>query len=265
MILFLNMTQDIYYAEKNQLAIFSFSRPHAKNALTLEMLDFLKNGILKCNQSKTLRAVLIRGKGDLPFSAGFNLNQISDDLLTAEEAIDFHKPIRDVASAIRDCRLPVIGAAQRFVFGAALDIYLHCDLRVCTSTTVFCMPPNRYGFLYPSQGIERMVNVLGLARATEMLMIGSTVNSQYALQNNLVHQCCADQDFEGFVEIFCASVSSNAPLSMRGTKRILNDLGRGEIDQKKMYQEIANSLNSLDAQEGRLAFMEKRTPQFKGK
>jgi enoyl-CoA hydratase/carnithine racemase len=42
------MTQDIYYAEKNQLAIFSFSRPHAKNALTLEMLDFLKNGILKC-------------------------------------------------------------------------------------------------------------------------------------------------------------------------------------------------------------------------
>lgn len=258
------MTQDICYSEKNQLGIFSFSRPIAKNALTVEMLEFLINGIFQCNQSETLRAVLIRGDGDLPFSAGFNLNQISDDLLTAEEAKNFHQPIRDVASAIRDCRLPVIAAAQRFVFGAALDIYLHCDLRICTSTTVFCMPPNRYGFLYPSQGVERMVNELGLARATEMLMIGRTVNSQYALQNNLVHQCCSDQDFEEFVENFCALVTSNAPLSMRGTKRLLNNISRFDIDHQKMYQEIADSLNSFDAKEGRLSFLEKRTPQFKG-
>ena len=127
------------------------------------------------------------------------------------------------------------------------------------------MPPNRYGFLYPSEGIERMVNVLGLARATEMLMIGSPVNSQYALQNNLVHQFCIDQDFEDFVESFCTLVTSNAPLSMQGTKRLLNNIGRFDIDQQNMYEEIANSLNSFDAKEGRVSFLEKRPPQFKGK
>ena len=118
----------------------------------------------------------------------------------------------------------MIGAARRFIFGAALDLFCHCDLRVCAQDTNFCMPPNRFGFLYPSQGMQRLANVIGATRATQMLLLGEPVPTSDAAAWGLVHKVFAGDAFEAGLKALVDVVAGNAPLSMRQTKRSLREL-----------------------------------------
>ncbi|MEI2733855.1 MAG: enoyl-CoA hydratase-related protein [Rhodoblastus sp.] len=264
------MVDDLMIDETGPIAIFSFNRPSARNALTLEMLTALEAGLRRCASRDDMRAVVLRGAGEQAFSAGYNVDQLSDAEMSLEDARLIHEPIRAVADAIVACPHPVIAAARKFIFGAALDIFCHCDLRVCSQGTTFCMPPNRFGFLYHSAGIHRLASIVGVSRATQMLLLGSPVPTESAAAWGLTHCVYADNEFESELDALCEVVARNAPLSMRGTKRVLNEHAEqaGARDQAaldKMYAEIVFCLNSADVREGRAAFAEKRAPRFQGK
>lgn len=264
------MTEDLIVDETGPIATFSFNRPAARNALTLEMLTALEAGLLRCASRGDLRAVVLRGAGGQAFSAGYNVDQLSDREMSIEDARRIHEPIRAVADAILACPHPVIGAARKFIFGAALDIFCHCDLRVCCEGTTFCMPPNRFGFLYHYAGIRRLAGVIGLSRATQMLLLGSPVTTESAAAWGLVHNVYAGEIFETELVALCETVASNAPLSMRGTKYALNEYAEHATASnaaalEKMYAGIVACLNSADVQEGRAAFAAKRAPRFQGK
>ena len=238
----------------------AFRRPAARNALTLAMLEGMAQALRDFSARPELRVVLVRGEGELPFSAGYNLDELPARTLTADDAHAIHQPVRAVADAIRACPCTVIGAARRYVFGAALDLFAHCDLRVCADDTTFCMPPNRYGFLYPPEGMRRLAEVAGLAGAEDMLLTGQPVDAQRALAMGLVQRSYPLAGFEQQLAALCATVAANAPLSMRATKEMLRDrTGAGDI-----YERIAHCLNSEDAREAQLAFRARRPPVFRG-
>ena len=263
------MTVDLVVDESGPVAIISFNRPTARNALTLDMLNGLVEALQRCAVRTDLRAVVLRGAGDMPFSAGYNLDELPGQKLSALDARKIHAPVRAVANAIVECPHPVIGAARKFIFGAALDIFCHCDLRVCAEETSFCMPPNRFGFLYPREGMQRLVDVIGLSRATQMLLLGEPVPSSGAATWGLVHKVFAADSFEADLKAFGEVVAGNAPLSMRETKRALLDAQRQRSGGSSeasgdMYARIAACQNSDDVREAMAAFREKRKPRFIG-
>lgn len=264
------MIDELVIDESGPVATFSFNRPAARNSLTLAILSALEAGLRRCAARSDLRAVVLRGSGNQAFSAGYNVDQLPGQTMTIDDARLVHEPIRAVADAILACPHPVIGAAKKFVFGAALDIFCHCDLRVCSTDTTFCMPPNRFGFLYHKAGIRRLASVVGLPRATQMLLTGLTATTDDAAAWGLVHSIYAEDSFESELEALCKVVAANAPLSMRGTKRMLNEYaadadGADRTALDRMYAEIVACLNSADVREGRTAFAEKRPPRFQGK
>ncbi len=263
------MTGDLLVDENGPVAVISFNRPAARNALTLGMLNSLTDALRRCAVRTDLRAVVLRGAGELPFSAGYNIDELPGQTISAEDARKIHTPVRAVADAILKCPHPVIGAARRFIFGAALDIFCHCDLRVCARDTSFCMPPNRFGFLYPSQGMQRLADVIGATRATQMLLLGEPVPTQDAAAWGLVHKVFAGDSFEAELQAFVEVVAGNAPLSMRETKRALLDAQRqrgagSRASSDDMYARMAACLNSDDVREATAAFREKRKPRFIG-
>ena len=264
------MTDELIVDDTGPVATFAFNRPAARNSLTLAMLTGLAEGLQRCAARDDLRAVVLRGAGELPFSAGYNLEQIQDHPWSADDARRLHAPIRAVADAIRACPHPVIGAARKFVFGAALDIYGHCDLRVCAAGTTFSMPPNRFGFLYPAEGVRALAQAIGLAHATEMLLLGQPVTTEAAAQWGLAQRVFPQNAFESGLEEIRDVVAGNAPLSMRATKRILRgDPARDGDDERdrleRAYADIAACMNSADVREAMTAFREKRTPRFQGR
>jgi enoyl-CoA hydratase/carnithine racemase len=131
------------------------------------------------------------------------------------------------------------------------------------------MPPNRFGFLYPAEGMYRLADVAGLSRATEMLLLGTPVGDAAALACGLVHKVLDVASFEQDLGDICRIVAENAPLSMRGTKETLvryahEDLARRAV-MDATYARMAECLNSADVAEARAAFREKRAPRFQGR
>lgn len=256
------MDAELIVRIEGPLGSISFQRPAARNALTLAMLEGMAAAFRDFADHPELRAVLIRGAGELPFSAGYNMDELPARMLTADDARAIHAPVRAVADAIRACPVTVIAAARRFVFGAALDLFTHCDLRVCADDTTFCMPPNRYGFLYPPEGMRRLAEVAGLAGAQDMLLTGQPVDAQRALAMGLVQRAYPVASFEQELAALGETVAANAPLSMRATKEMLQ--GDGSGSGADIYQRMADCLNSEDAREAQLAFRARRPPVFCG-
>ncbi len=263
-------TDDLLVDDAGPVAVFSFNRPASRNALTPAMLAALADGIRGCAARDDLRAVVVRGAPGMPFSAGYDVDALPDRPLDVAAARAIHAPVRAVADAMLACPHPVIGAARKFVYGAALDLFCHCDLRLCAEGTTFSMPPNRYGFLYPDAGIHRMVDVAGMSRATELFLLAQPMPAETALACGLVQRRSTDEGFERDVAALCAAVAANAPLSMRGTKAALlrprQDGGAPDAAAvERMYAAITACLNSADVREGRDAFREKRPPRFAGR
>lgn len=261
------MAAELLVEERDAVATIAFDRPGARNALSLAMIEEMTAALERFAQRPDLRVVVLRGARDLPFSAGFDMTQLPSGSLSSEEARAMHAPIRAVAGAIARCPHVVVGAARGFVFGAAFDLFLHCDLRICTHDTRFCLPPNRHGFLYPVEGVQRLAAMAGQARAASMLLTGAPVGAAEALADGIVQQQVAPQRFDQELEALCAVLAANAPLSMRETKRTLQDLARGLAppDEQEMYTRIAACLNSEDVREAMAAFRGKRKPVFRGR
>ena len=263
------MTDDELIVEESGTTLtVSFNRPAARNALTLDMVRGITEALRSAAGRNDLRAVVLRGAGEQPFSAGFGIDQLPDHALTTEEVRALLRPVRDMCDAIRDCPHPVVGAARRFIFGAALDMFCHCDLRICAEGTTFTQPANRLGVLYPNEGLKRYVDVMGLARATEMMLMGAAVSTAEALACGLVQKVYAAPDFEAGLAAMTAQLAANAPLSTRMTKHALWNLRRDTGDaavQDAMFERIAVTYNSEDMREALAAFREKRQPVFKGR
>ena len=260
------MTSELLIEESGAVATIAFNRPAARNALSPAMLEEMASALESFADRTDLRVVVLRGAGELPFSAGYDMTELPSRTLGVEDARAIHAPVRAAADAIERCPQPVIGAAREFVFGAAFDLFLHCDLRICSDDTRFCMPPNRHGFLYPAQGLQRLAATAGLARAGFMLLTGNTVAASQAVTDGIVQMMVPAANFESELQSLCATVAGNAPLSLRETKTMLQALARGEIitADPAMYERIAACLNSADVQEAKAAFREKRRPVFRG-
>jgi enoyl-CoA hydratase/carnithine racemase len=246
------------------VATIAFNRPQARNALTGAMLQGLVAALDECSAREDLRVVVLRGAGELAFSAGYNLDELPSHPLSAADASAIHAPVRRAAQAIVHCRHPVLAAARRFVIGAGLDLFSHADMRVCAEGTGFVMPPNKYGFIYPMEGLAALAQAAGAARAADMLLSAQPLSSEQALGCGLVHRVLKPEAFEAELAALAQTLAANAPLSMRATKQALRSLQALQSSDDAFYQRIAACLNSEDCREAMAAFKDKRTPVFTG-
>ena len=260
------MTPELLISEVGPVATMAFNRPSARNSLSVAMLQELASAIHGLAGREDLRVIVLRGAGELPFSAGYDMRELpADALLTADDARAIHQPVRAAADAIAASPHIVVGAARKYAFGAGFDVFLHCDLRICSEDARFCMPPNRHGFLYPMEGLARLTALAGLSRASWMLLTGLPVQAHDALRDGIVQQLVSDANFEADLKALCETLAGNAPLSMRETKRLLQQASSVRESDEKMYDRMAFCLNSDDVREAMRAFREKRTPVFRGR
>jgi len=247
------------------VATIVFNRPQARNALTGAMLQGLEAALGECSAREDLRVVVLRGAGELAFSAGYNLDELPAHPLSTADARAIHAPVRLAAQAIAQCRHPVLAAARRFVIGAGLDLFCHADMRICSEGCSFVMPPNKYGFVYPMEGLAALAQAAGAARAADMLLSSQALSSEQSLACGLVHRVFKPDAFEGDLAALAQTLAANAPLSMRMSKLALRAMQTLPASDPAYYQPMADCLNSLDSREAMAAFREKRKPVFTGR
>jgi enoyl-CoA hydratase/carnithine racemase len=244
----------------------TISNPARRNALDHPILDAIAEAVRGASEAACL---LLTGAGGM-FSSGYDLGDIPDDVFAAEAERLVAHPFTDALAALDDCAVPTVAALPGHTIGGGLELALACDLRIAADGIRLGMPPAKLGLVYSHTGVRRFLDAVGAARTRELFLLGRDVDARTALTWGLVNQVALSADLEEASLQMAEELAGNAPLSVRGNKRVIRELLRaqGALDpdvERQLIELRRASFASEDLREGVRAFAEKRPARWHGR
>lgn len=258
----------VIVARDGAVATVTLSNPSKKNALNLKILSELVKAFEELSGEET-RCVVLRGEGGEAFCAGYDITAIPAGGSGEAQVLLSSNPFDDMIRSVESFPAPVIGMLNGFAFGGGLELAIACDIRVASDQAVFGMTPARLGVIYRPAGLMRFVNTIGLPAAKELFYTARKVSARRAFDLKLVNRVCPPEELPQVTYEMAREIAENAPLSIRGTKRILSmcmafrDLPPDEVREAEAL--IRRCMESEDLLEGKKAFLSKRRPAFRGR
>ncbi|MCO4771660.1 MAG: enoyl-CoA hydratase/isomerase family protein [Deltaproteobacteria bacterium] len=252
-------------------ATLVIDNPHRGNALTPAMMREASD--LLSQLAGELRAtggpfggVVIRGAGDRAFCAGYDLATLEAETRTRPGLVI--PELLDLVEVIQQFPVPTIAALHGHAIGGGALLASLCDLRYARGGVRFRIPTTRIGIVYPLDGLRRLAALLGLGRATEVLLLAEDVSTENGLLWGLYQEVSVSPDaLSARIAEVTASLAARAPLAVSGTLAVLRSLGRG-VDESQVQawhaEWLARCVTSDDIVEGLQAARERRTPSFRG-
>jgi 2-(1,2-epoxy-1,2-dihydrophenyl)acetyl-CoA isomerase len=251
------------------VATVELNRPEALNAWNKQFGLDLLSALRQAAEDDAVRAVLIRGAGRA-FSSGADLKDMSGDI-TPEGRPDVYKTLTElyhpIMHAIREMPKPVVAAVNGPAVGIGCSLALCCDLILAAESAYFLLAFVNIG-LVPDGGSSLMVPTrVGMARATEMAMLGERISAAQALDWGLVNRVAPDDRLYRDAAALSTRLASGPTRSYAGTKRQLNNwLYANMAEQLELEAQMQREMaGSEDFMEGAMAFVEKRAARFSGR
>ena len=265
------MDSDILLMDRrDRVCTLTLNRPEKRNSLSPDLLIRIYQALEELSATDDVRCVVIRGVGDRAFSSGFDIAALPTDVPPEVQGkLDDRNPVELVAQSIIDHPYPVVAMLNGYAFGAGCELAVCCDIRIAGDHIRMGLPPAKLGLVYPVGGIARFARILGFPNARELLLTGRYYSAARALEMGLVNYVLPGDELEAFTYEMAGEIAGNAPLALKGMKKILGLLaGAAKLpdgDLAEAERLVAEALESDDLKEGQTAFLEKRAPVFKGK
>jgi enoyl-CoA hydratase/carnithine racemase len=258
----------VIVARDGKVATVTISNPAKKNALNLKILGELSRAFGELSTTD-VRCVVLKGEGEEAFCAGYDITAIPAGGSGEAQVLLSSNPFDDMIRAVESFPAPVIGMLNGFAFGGGLELAVACDIRIASDQAVFGMTPARLGIIYRPAGLMRFVNVIGLPATKELFYTARKVSARRAVDLRLVNRACPPEELEQVTYEMAREIVDNAPLSIRGTKRILSLCmefrGLPQAEAEEAEDLIRHCMESSDLVEGKKAFLSKRKPDFRGR
>jgi len=246
-----------------RLATIKLARPAHRNAITLSMWRGLADVFQRLSNDSDVRAIVLTGEG-VDFSVGADISEFAHVRADAQQAAEYERAVDACSEAIQSSRQPTIAALQGYCLGGACHLAMACDFRVGDRTAKIGIPAARLSIVYGVRSTQRLLAIVGLPSAKRILFSAENLLADEARRVGFLDRLSDSSVDEA--NVLAESMIDNAPLSIAGSKHILNQLafGRGTIDLDAAEQLIAAAAQSDDYREGREAFAGKRKPNFRG-
>jgi enoyl-CoA hydratase/carnithine racemase len=237
-----------------------------RNALDFQSLDDLEEAIRGAVRDG-VRCLVLRGAGDEAFSSGFDIAEMA---LTSGRGERPDEAVERVADALDALPCPTLAYLNGLAFGGGLELAVACDLRVARAGVKLAMTPAKLGVVYPEGGLRRFADLVGTARTRELFFTGRAIDADTALAWGLVNRVAPAASAEAEALALAAEIADNAPLAVRGMKRILRLLeetrerGLSPSEREEISELRRRAFESADLREGRRAWQERRPPRFRG-
>jgi enoyl-CoA hydratase/carnithine racemase len=251
------------------VATVTFSRPDKLNALTFDTYADLRDLLQELPQHEDVRVLTISGQGK-GFCSGGDVEEIIGELLRLEtaELLEFTRMTGAVVKALRECPLPVIAAVNGTAAGAGTVIALAADLRVLAESASFAFLFTRVGLSGADMGSAYLLpRIVGLGRATELLMLGDRIDAQRAYEIGLATDVVPDDELPERTEALSRRLSTGPAFAYATTKSLLTrelDMGLGSaIELEAITQALL--MHGEDFAEFYNAWSQGRKPDWKGR
>ena len=248
----------------NGVGKITLNRPEKYHSFVRKMALQLQDALDKCNEDKTVRAILITATGKA-FCAGQDLGEATDpngpDLTQIVQ--EHYNPI---IRKIRNIEKPVVAAVNGVAAGAGASIALACDIVVACGSASFIQAFSKIGLIPDSAGTFFLPRLVGMQKAAALMMTAEPVSAKDAEAMGMIYKVFSDDSFK---EESWKLVSKLAKMPSKGlglTKRLLNASYSNNLEQQLDMEDKCQTIagNTTDFKEGIEAFFEKRKPIFKG-
>ncbi len=255
----------VTYSLSGNVATIVLNRPDKFNSFNREMALLFQEHLKSAQSDDRVRAILITGEGKA-FCAGQDLSEAIDESGPGIQKIvaEHYNPI---ILLLRTIEKPIVCAVNGVAAGAGANIAFACDITFAAQSASFIQAFSKIGLVPDSGGTFTLPRLIGLQRASALMMLGEKVSAEQAAQMGMIYKVVADDEL---ITLALQTASTLAALPTKGlglTKRLLNQSANNNLEEQLHQEQIeqAEAGRSHDYKEGVNAFLEKRKPNFIGK
>lgn len=260
------MGDELRVEQQGALATVTINRPAVHNAITLEVWRELAEVFRQLATRPEVRVVILRGAGTQAFSAGADVAEFPTHRYSRAAARTYHQTMQAALEAIETLDRPVLALIFGFALGAACALACACDLRLAAENARIGVPAARLGLTLGLRDTQRLVSLVGIGRAADLLLTGRILSAAEALAVGLVDRVYPVATAEAEARALATEIAAQAPVALRQAKRALRLLLRNPslsgVDETEASIEWAET---QDFAEGIRAFLERRRPVFQGR
>ena len=244
---------------KDHIAIVTINHPAHYNALDAEHYAALSDAWIRVRDDHDVRCAIITGAGDKSFSTGADLKT---KIGSVTNPADFWLTQKDsLLNRGLEVWKPVIAAVNGYCLGGGVTLMLATDIRIAAAHAEFGVPEVTRGIVPANGGTQRLLSQLPYAIAMELMLTGSRIDAETAARWGLVNKVVAT------ALDYASRIAANAPLAVQAAKELaVRSRDMPMSSGLRMEQFVNRTLQATeDVQEGKQAFADKRTPNFKGR
>lgn len=253
----------IRFEIKNSVGYITLNRPDKLNSFNREMALLMQEQLDAC-KADDVRCVYITGTGKA-FSAGQDLAEVVDpDSAGMEKILSEH--YNPIITKIRKLEKPVVAAINGVAAGAGANIALCCDIVVAAQSAVFIQAFSKIGLIPDSGGTYILPRLIGWQKASALMMLGEKVSATEAERVGMIYKVFTDDVFEEEAKKIAMTLAQMPTRGLAYTKHALNLSFQSSPEEQLKNEDVLQqrAAQTKDYKEGIQAFLEKRSPLFKG-
>jgi len=252
----------VFMTRAGAVATLHLNQPAKRNAISILMWQRLLDLVSAADRDPNVKVIVVTGEGGA-FAAGSDIAefaQVAADPTTATAAADI---IHQSENALSRVSKPTLAKISGACVGAGCGVALCCDFRFADTTARFGITPARLGLVYSVADTKRLVDVVGAARARDILYTGRIMDATEALAMGLIDRLMAPGDLDAVVQDYLTALTAASSFSQRALKRHLRAVVDGAHDDTpETLAVFAGAIGGAHFKEGHAAFMAKRKPEF---
>jgi enoyl-CoA hydratase len=245
--------------------VIQISRPEALNALNQGVMDELRQGLQEACQSEKVSGIVITGEGEKAFVAGADIKELA--VLSGAEATKLAQKGQNLFKSIETCSKPVIAVVNGFALGGGCELAMACHIRIATENSKFGQPEVNLGIIPGYGGTQRLPQLVGRAKALELILTADIIPAVEALKIGLVnHVVVTKAEAMEMAMAMMKKIAAKGPVAI---SKSIESVNAGYSFEDKGYAAEASAFGACadtnDFKEGTKAFVEKRPAKFSGK
>ncbi|GAA4869045.1 enoyl-CoA hydratase-related protein [Actinomycetospora straminea] len=247
----------------DRLAVITVDRPEARNALNRQVLADLRVALAALADDDQVGVVAVTGAGERAFVAGADITQLQH--YTAQTGLDAE--MQRLFDDVEAFEKPTIAAVNGFALGGGCELAMSCDIRIAVDTARFGLPETNLSVLPGAGGTQRLARLVGTGRAMELILTGRFLEADEARSAGLVTSVVAPENLLAETRTVTDRILAKGPLAVRLAKLVIRTGMDADQRTGQVVERLAQSLlyTTDDKREGAAAFLEKRTPDFRGR